>query len=163
VAQHPKPTLHVCLSCRRAGPDGADNAEAPPAQPEGRALYEALAEQVAALGEDAPAHIRQTICFANCERGCTASLSSPGKWSYMVGGLGPEHAADLLRYAAAYGASETGVVLRSGRPESLHHAIVARFPAHDTCGASTAPEEAELTEPDEQPAPDKVLAKEASE
>ncbi len=95
---------------------------------EGRRLLAAV-EALAAEAGQAP-RIVPVICFANCERGCSAAISSPGKWSYMVGHIGPEHAADLLTYAEAYARSETGAVLRSGRPESFRHAIVGRFPTH---------------------------------
>lgn len=68
------------------------------------------------------------VCLANCDHGCSATVSAPGKWAYMVGDLGPEHAADLVAYGRAFAASATGAVLRSGRPKSLHHAILGRFP-----------------------------------
>jgi hypothetical protein len=37
-----------------------------------------------------------TLCFANCERGCSVGIAATGKWSYVMGELTPEHAADLL-------------------------------------------------------------------
>jgi predicted metal-binding protein len=46
-----------------------------------------------------------------------------------MGELTPEHAADLLTYAAAYAKAKTGVVLPSGRPASLQTSVIARFPA----------------------------------
>ena len=58
------------------------------------------------------------------------AIGAPGKWSYLLGGLGPEHAADLLTYASAYAEAKAGVVLPSGRPASLQQAVIARFPTH---------------------------------
>ena len=71
------------------------------------------------MGAASPVQVVPTLCFANCERGCTAGISAPGKWSYMMGELDPEQAADLLLYGEAYAKAKTGVVLPSGRPASL--------------------------------------------
>jgi predicted metal-binding protein len=70
------------------------------------------------------------LCFANCERGCSVAIAAAGKWTYLLGELGPEHAADLLTYAATYNNSRGGVVLPSKRPASLERAVIARFPAY---------------------------------
>ncbi|TCT13577.1 putative metal-binding protein [Tepidamorphus gemmatus] len=125
MAGDSRPTLYVCTTCRRAG-DPPSAEDVPRA---GQLLFEATGAAARALGADAPA-IVPVVCFANCERGCSAAISQPGKWAYMVGDLGPEHADDLIDYAIAYARSETGAVLRSGRPESLRHAIIGRFPLH---------------------------------
>ena len=68
-----------------------------------------------------------TLCFANCERGCSGPHGA-WKWSYLVGELGPEHAADLLTYATAYAKAKTGVVLLWANA-SLQTSVIARFPA----------------------------------
>lgn len=120
-----RPCLYVCTTCKQ---DGAPLAEGE--TPPGRLLYEAVAERLSALGPDAPVAVEPVVCFANCEQGCSAGLSQAGKWSYMVGHVGPGHAGDLIAYGAAYAKSDTGIVLRSGRPDSLRHAIVGRFPTH---------------------------------
>jgi predicted metal-binding protein len=117
--------LFVCTTCKQ---DGAPLVEGE--TPPGRLLYEAVAGALNGLGPDAPVDVQPIVCFANCEQGCSAGLSAPGKWSYMVGHLGPGHADDLVAYASAYAKSDTGFVSRSGRPESLRHAIVGRFPTH---------------------------------
>ncbi|MCZ7597372.1 MAG: DUF1636 domain-containing protein [Gammaproteobacteria bacterium] len=115
-----------------SAPPASGRADAPAgddAPRAGQLLFQATAAAADSLGADAPAVI-PVVCFANCERGCSAAVSGPGKWAYMVGHIGPEHAADLIAYAAAYARSEIGAVLRSGRPDSLRHAIVGRFPLH---------------------------------
>ena len=124
VPLEPRPHLYVCVSCRGRGAEPVAEGE----QTDGRRLYVAV-KALADMGKDAPAQILPTLCFANCERGCTAGLSAAGKWSYLVGEIGPEHAGDLLIYAAAYAKAKTGVVLPSGRPASLQTSVIARFPA----------------------------------
>lgn len=118
--------LHICITCRTA-PD--DETEPCP----GRRLHDAALE-LHRLAEAPRVAIAEAICLANCDRGCSASLSAPGKWSYLVGGLTPDLAEDLLSYAAAYAASTTGTVLRSRRPASLAHAIVGRIPPAGPAG-----------------------------
>ena len=130
-----RPCLYVCTTCKQ---DGAllTEGETPP----GKLLYEAVAGKLAEMGDTAPIDVQPIVCFANCEQGCSAGLSQSGKWSYMVGHVGPEHADDLIAYGAAYAGSDTGIVLRSGRPESLRHAIVGRFPTHLAYPATDLPE-----------------------
>jgi predicted metal-binding protein len=125
VPHNNRPHLYVCVSCRCRGVEPAPEGE----PTDGRRLYEAVKALADEMGTDAPAHVLPTLCFANCERGCSAGLAAAGKWSYLVGEVGPEHAADLLTYAAAYAKARTGVVLPSGRPASLQTSVIARFPA----------------------------------
>ncbi|MEJ8572278.1 DUF1636 domain-containing protein [Microbaculum marinum] len=124
MADEDRPKLYVCTTCRKAGtdlpPDGVPR--------DGQQLFDAISQRLDAMGADAPVDVTPIVCFANCEQGCSAGLVQPGKWAYMVGHVGPEHAGDLIAYGAAYAKSQTGAVLRSGRPESLRHAIVGRFP-----------------------------------
>lgn len=96
--------------------------------PPGAFLHAEIA-RLLAIEAAPPVELREVVCLASCERGCTAAISMPGKWSYLLGGLSLEHAGDILTYAASYGASKTGTVLPSRRPASLRSAIVARFPA----------------------------------
>jgi predicted metal-binding protein len=121
-----RPNLYVCLSCWREGtapkPEGVAT--------DGRRLFEAVETLLDKMGTDAPVEAVPMLCFANCEQGCSAAIGAPGKWSYLMGRLGPEHAEDLLTYATAYRKARAGVVLPSGRPSSLQHTVIARFPAH---------------------------------
>ena len=120
-----RPCLYVCVSCRRRGAEPVAEGE----QTDGRRLYEAVKALADGMGKDAPAQVLPTLCFANCERGCSAGISAPGQWSYLMGDLGPEHAEDLLAYADTYAKAKTGVVLPSKRPASLEKTVIARFPA----------------------------------
>ncbi|MDD2876622.1 MAG: DUF1636 domain-containing protein [Acidiphilium sp.] len=120
----PVPCLHVCITCR------AGLKIEPGVTPMGADLHDALARSLEAA--PAPLELRTVDCLAACERGCTATISMPGKWSYLLGGLSPDLAPDLLIYARSYGTSKTGTIMPSRRPESLKDMILARFPAQDT-------------------------------
>lgn len=95
--------------------------------PAGARLHAAVAR----LLEDGGGAMRLApiTCMANCERGCSAAISAAGKWTYLLGGLAPGHAADLIAYAAVYAASASGTVMPSRRPASLARAVLARVPA----------------------------------
>lgn len=114
-------TLMVCTTCR-AGQNLAED-ETPP----GMLLYDALAGLIAA-GDAAPVTLAEVACLACCARGCAAAIAMPGKWTYLLGGLTPDHAADVLAYGAAYVASRAGAVLPSRRPDGLRDAVLGRVP-----------------------------------
>lgn len=118
------PQLHVCVSCWRNGAERVEGARC-----DGRHLFDDVRALLDHLDGPPPVELLPVLCFANCERGCTAGISAAGKWSYLMGELGPEHAGDLLTYANAYAASKSGVVLPSGRPQSMQKTVIARFPA----------------------------------
>lgn len=120
VAASPVPVLHVCVTCR-AGLPPSDDEPTP-----GRRMYDAVA---ALLGAGAPAvRLREVACLASCDNGCAATISAPGKWSYLLGRLDAGLAADLLAYADAYARSKTGTVLPSRRPASLARVVLGRMP-----------------------------------
>lgn len=115
-----RPRLIVCITCR-AGRELGEG-ETPP----GAMLHAELARLIAAGGSNVD--LRDVACMANCERGCSAALAMPGKWTFFLGHLRPEHAPDLLTYAAAYAAHATGTVMPSRRPESLRNVVLGRVP-----------------------------------
>ena len=112
-----RPILHVCVTCR-AGRELEAGEDAP-----GLLFHD---EVVALAGEDA--EVRAVKCLCACGRGCAAAIASPGKWTTILGGLSAGLAGDLLAYARAYAASETGTVLPSRRAESLRSAVIGRVP-----------------------------------
>ena len=112
-----RPCLHVCVTCR-AGRELADD-ETPP----GRLLHNALAGLT-----PGDVDLEAVACLAACERGCTATISADGKWTYLLGHLDVGLAHDLMTYARAYAASNTGTVLPSKRPASLRNMILGRVP-----------------------------------
>jgi predicted metal-binding protein len=127
VPKDHRPQLYICVSCWRRGAEPDEGRET-----DGRRLFDELRALLDAQGAAAPVELLPTLCFANCERGCTAGIAAPGKWFYLMGELGPEHAGDLLLYARAYAAAKSGVVLPSGRPASMQKTVIARFPAQAT-------------------------------
>ncbi len=120
-----RPVLHICLTCRPAGlaPDAPNDPAA------GSRLHEAVLGRLRSRGLGCAVRVNPVSCMANCEQGCSAALSQPGKWSYVAGYLGAELADDLIDYALTYAASRTGAVMPSKRAPSLRDAIVARIPA----------------------------------
>ena len=121
------PTLHICVTCR---------ANLPLVENEkvmGRKLYEAVADHL-----DPMISLQPVVCLGNCLQGCSAAMTQQGKWSYLLGHLTPDHAADLAHYALAFVKSENGTVWRSGRADSLRDAIVARIPGQGFTQKETA-------------------------
>ncbi len=112
----------MCITCR-AGQLLAEG-ETPP----GRKLHDAVARALAA-GPDAAVAVREVSCLAACDHGCSAALTAPGKWSYLLGRLTLDHAGDLLTYGRVYAAHATGTVLPSRRPASLRNVVLGRMPA----------------------------------
>ena len=117
----PTTLLHVCTLCR-AGTERREGVAVP-----GRALYDRL-ETLLAADRQSPIGLRGVECLAVCQDGCSAAISVPGKWSYLLGRLAPEQAEDLLEFARSYGLSRTGTVMPSKRPASLARMILGRVP-----------------------------------
>ncbi|WP_294534815.1 DUF1636 domain-containing protein [uncultured Rhodoblastus sp.] len=115
--------IDVCVTCR-AGQPAREDGTSP-----GQDLYDALAAQAARDRASGWIDLRAVACLASCARGCAMVVSQPGKWSYLLGGLGAELAADLVAYAGAYRSSKTGVLMPSKRPASLAEAVLARIPS----------------------------------
>jgi predicted metal-binding protein len=113
------PVLHVCVTCR-AGRELADG-ETPP----GSLLHAAVATL---LSTNPVAELREVICLSSCDHGCAAAISSPGKWTYLLGRLNAALVPDLLSYVALYAGSRTGTVLPSKRPTSLARMVLGRMP-----------------------------------
>ncbi len=111
------PTLHVCTTCR-AGQSLAEGAT-----PAGQSMFEAVA---AAAGPDV--RVLPVKCLSSCDHGCAAAISTPGKWTYLLGRLAPSLVPDLLAYAATYAQHPTGTVLPSKRPASLAKIVLGRMP-----------------------------------
>ena len=117
-----RPRLIICNTCR-AGRELADG-ETPP----GALLHAELSRLLEPSSGEAAVELRETSCMANCERGCSAAIAMPGKWTYVLGHLAPGLAADLLAYAGTYAASSTGTVMPSRRPATLARVVIARVP-----------------------------------
>ncbi|MBC7740427.1 MAG: DUF1636 domain-containing protein [Candidatus Saccharibacteria bacterium] len=70
-------------------------------------------------------------CLSACNTGAAVALSAPGRWSYVYGRMGPEHAADILAGAAAYARAPDGLVPWRERPVIFRKQSVARIPPLD--------------------------------
>ena len=110
-------TLFVCVTCRREG-------DPPDAPRPGARLHAALAGR-------APAGVEVVAveCLSNCTRACTAAVSAPGKWTYVVGQLDPErHVDDVLAFARLHAAQADGLPAWRERPEHIRKNTIARVP-----------------------------------
>lgn len=113
--------LHVCTTCR-VGLVPVEGESVP-----GAVLHRRL-EDLLADRPEAPVRLLEVKCVSNCGHGCAAAISMPGKWSYLLGGLDLDRAADLLEYASIYAGSKNGVVMPSKRPASLSAMVHGRIP-----------------------------------
>ena len=111
-------TLFVCVTCR-----GSADAAAQEARP-GARLLAALQDQ-----NEAGLNIVPVECLSNCQRGCSAAVSAPGKWTYVIGHLDPDlHAADMLQFARLHRAHADGLPVWRERPAHIRKNTIARVP-----------------------------------
>ena len=109
-------TLFVCITCRREGDPPAD------VRP-GARLFAALKEQAGDLD------VQPVECLSNCTRSCTAAVTAPGKWTYVVGHLDPDqHVADMVQFARLHGESADGLTVWRDRPGHVRKNTIARVP-----------------------------------
>ena len=125
----PETVLHVCVTCR-AGTEKRPDMPVP-----GEILYDRVERRLADAAVPG-LRLRGVECLAVCNDGCAASIAMPGKWSYLLGRLTPEKAADLLSFAASYRSSKTGTVMPSKRPASLADMVLGRIPSASAESAS---------------------------
>lgn len=113
-------TLAVCRTCKREG-----------ARPDDEPLGAALGRAAAAALRRAnvtSVEIKAIACLSACGRACTASVAAPGKFSYVIGGLLPEDAEDLVAFARGHAEAPDGVPPWRARPEKIRKNTVARVP-----------------------------------
>lgn len=129
--------LHICLTCQIAGeaPDADSDStieanSGSDEETDGARLLAAVKRAIDAADAPLPIIVNPVTCMANCEQGCTAALSTPGKWSYIVGRLSDAEAEALVDYATIYAASRSGVIMPSKRSPALRDVVIARLPAH---------------------------------
>jgi predicted metal-binding protein len=115
-------TLHVCMTCK-AGLPLEEGVTAP-----GALLHAALVAQSSI--DDV--RIVPVECLSACSQGCAVALSAPGKWSYVYGRLSEADATDVLAGAAAYAATEDGIVPWRSRPMIFRKQSLARIPPLET-------------------------------
>jgi len=110
--------LTVCTTCKREDADPGDETRP------GTHLLRALRNQGATDGVE----IREVECLSACSNGCAVALCEPGKWSYVYGRMRSEDAADILAGAAAYAATDDGLVPWRDRPVIFRKQSLARIP-----------------------------------
>lgn len=94
----------------------------------------ARAALAVASGETAVS-VRAIACLSACGRACSAAVAAPGKFSYIVGGLAPEDAADLVAFARAHAESADGIPPWRSRPEKIRKNTISRVPPPDAAHA----------------------------
>lgn len=113
-------TLYVCITCRSE----ATSLQEP--RP-GARLLAAVERQLAV--EDAGLSVVAVECLSNCQRSCSAAVSAPGKWTYVIGGLDPDrHAGDIVAFARLHQAHDQGLPVWRERPDHIRKNTVARVP-----------------------------------
>lgn len=112
-------TLYVCMTCR-AGLEPADeNAPRP-----GALLHDAIR----ALEIPQDVEVVGVKCLSACSQGASVALTAPGKWGYVYGRMTPDDAADILAGAAAYAATDDGLVTWRERPVVFRKQSLGRIP-----------------------------------
>ena len=118
--------LFVCITCRLNGEADADQEERP-----GARLIKTLSQLLKA-GEPGIAQAIEIVpveCLSNCTRGCTVAVSSPGKWTYVIGALDPaQHAEDVVQFARLHHAHAEGLPVWRERPVHVRKNTIARVP-----------------------------------
>lgn len=111
-------TLYVCTTCR-AGEVLEEDAPRP-----GALLHDALLSSTAPEGVE----IVGVKCLSACSQGAAVALSEQGKWTYVYGRMTLEDAPDILAGAAAYAATDDGLVPWRSRPVQFRKQSLARIP-----------------------------------
>jgi len=120
------PSLIVCNTCRFSA-EAREDAEGVRG---GARLLEALREAHAGDARVADLAVEEMPCLFNCAQHCSVHLRAPGKIGYVLGRFEPtaDSAQALLAYAAAYMASEEGVVPYRQWPDGVKGHFIVRTP-----------------------------------
>ncbi len=111
-------TLYVCMTCK-AGDAPVEGEPLPGAQ-----LHAALT--AAPAPEDVK--IVGVKCLSACSQGASVALMEPGKWGYIYGRMSAADAPDILVGAAAYAATDDGLVTWRERPVVFRKQSLGRIP-----------------------------------
>ena len=111
--------LHVCITCRAGQPliEGEPCA--------GARVHEAIT----ALSVPEGVAVKPVECLSACKSGASVALTGPGRWSYIYGPVSEADAQVILEGAAAYAATEDGIVPWRERPGLFRKNVIARLPA----------------------------------
>ncbi len=123
--------LFVCVTCVR---DTHGAVEDPT---RGWRLAEALEGALAEAPDLAMSlSLRRVECLNSCLSPCAVALRCPGKAGHRISRLRPEHAADVMKVAAAYVAAVDGEIPLSNWPEPLQDKRTAHIPGQRRSGTA---------------------------
>ncbi len=106
--------LSVCVTCQHGD-----------ARP-GMQLHHVLKNM---LNDHENVRLHAVECMSVCKRPCTIAVSSPGKWSYIIGDIDAAiDAPAVLEYVATYASSENGTPPLKQRPAAIRRGTIARLP-----------------------------------
>lgn len=116
--------IYICSTCRPKG------AESEATGRPGQDLVNDLAAKLKQQGLEQRFLLKTVECLAVCKRPATISIMSPGKFSYIIGDLDPETAADdLITFAKLYDESSDGVTVWRDRPQQIRLGVISRSPS----------------------------------
>jgi predicted metal-binding protein len=120
------PAVVVCSTCKVS----ADQPETAEGLRGGVVLARALRSAMAGDASLDGLAIEEMPCLFNCAQHCSIHLRAPGKIGYVLGRFEPtlEAAQAILDYAAAYMASDQGVVPYRQWPEGVKGHFIVRVP-----------------------------------
>ena len=116
--------IYICGACRNKGAPPED-----PARP-GADLAKTLKQKLIEQELDQRFHLQMMQCMSVCSRPATISIVSPGKFTFTIGDLDPETAADdIITFARLHADSEDGIPAWSERPEQIRKGVISRTPS----------------------------------
>jgi predicted metal-binding protein len=123
------PALFVCTSCgaKIASPNDREDA-----QTAGAVLWQQLQAWMEASDANLDLSVRSVGCLWTCDRPCSVTLTSPGKYTYHFVDLDPAaHLEDLQQFSQLYLASADGYVKPPKMPGTLRSQLLVRVPPTD--------------------------------
>ena len=112
-------TLYVCMTCKAGEIPADENAPLP-----GALLHQAITEMDTPEGVE----VIGVKCLSACSQGASVALTAPGKWGYVYGRMTVDDAPDILAGAAAYAATDDGLVTWRERPVVFRKQSLGRIP-----------------------------------
>ncbi len=119
-------SLWICITCRSSLAPSA----APTMTTDGRELFDLVCLQHNTHPEAELVTLQPVECMGGCDKGCTASIGAPGKYSYLFGELKPttEHAIAMFDCALLLGQQAGPLLGRIHRPALLRDSLLGRIP-----------------------------------
>lgn len=120
----PELEIYICGACRPKDADPDD-----PGRP-GADLAADLGQKLQAQGLEQKYSLKMMQCMSVCKRPATLSIVSPGKFTFTIGDLDPQTAADdIITFAKLYAISEDGIPAWGDRPIAIREGVISRTPS----------------------------------